>query len=77
MIRGHATRRRGGRVRWRRDPRVALSVVDLANHYRMAMLQRRVIEQPADESCRGVDPISFKSVGAPFPSRGRATACDS
>ena len=35
----------------RRDPRVALSVVDLANPYRVAMLQGRVVEKRADEGC--------------------------
>src|SRR3982750_1137247 len=35
----------------RRDPRVALSVVDLTNPYRLAMLQGRVIEERPDEAC--------------------------
>jgi hypothetical protein len=36
----------------RRDRRVALSVVDLDNPYRMAMLQGRVVEERPDEGCR-------------------------
>ena len=59
----------------RRDPRVALSVVDLANPYRMASLQGRVIEVRPDEGCRYMDPISFKYTGAPFPRRGPDRVC--
>ncbi len=59
----------------RRDSRVALSVVDLANPYRMAMLQGHVIEERPDEGCRYMDPISIKYTGAPFPSRGIDRLC--
>jgi PPOX class probable F420-dependent enzyme len=59
----------------RRDPRVALSVVDLENPYRMASLQGRVIEERPDEGCRYMDPISVKYTGAPFPSRGADRIC--
>jgi PPOX class probable F420-dependent enzyme len=59
----------------RRDPRVALSVADLANPYRMAMLQGRVVEERPDEGCRLMDPISIKYTGAPFPSRGPDRVC--
>jgi PPOX class probable F420-dependent enzyme len=69
----------------RRDPRVALSVVDhgeelragarFANPYRMAMLQGRVVEERGDEGCRYMDPISIKYTGAPFPSRGPDRVC--
>jgi PPOX class probable F420-dependent enzyme len=59
----------------RRDPRVALSVVDLDNPYRMAMLQGRVVEERPDEGCRYMDPISIKYTGAPFPSRGPDRVC--
>lgn len=59
----------------RRDPRVALSVVDLANPYRMAMLQGHVIEERPDEDCRYMDPISVKYTGAPFPGRGPDRVC--
>ena len=54
----------------RRDPRVAVSVVDSDNPYRMAAVQGRVIEEPADEGCRLMDPISIKYTGRPSPSRG-------
>ena len=59
----------------RRDPRVALSVIDRDNPYRMAALQGRVIEERPDESCRLMDPISIKYTGAPFPSRGPDRVC--
>ncbi len=59
----------------RRDRRVGMSVNDLANPYRMATLQGRVIEMRDDEDCRYMDPISFKYTNAPFPSRGRDRVC--
>jgi len=59
----------------RRDPRVALSVVDLENPYRMASLQGLVVEVRPDEGCRYMDPISFKYTNKPFPSRGPDRVC--
>lgn len=59
----------------RRDPRVALSVVDLENPYRMAALQGRVVEVRPDEGCRYMDPISYKYTNEPFPSRGPDRVC--
>jgi len=59
----------------RRDPRVALSVVDADNPYRMAALQGRVVEVRPDEGCRLMDPISMKYTGRPFPSRGADRVC--
>ena len=59
----------------RRDPRVAMSVLDSANPYRMAMLQGHVVEERDDEGCRYMDPISIKYTGAPFPSRGSDRTC--
>jgi len=59
----------------RRDPRVAMSVADLGNPYRMAALQGRAIEIRPDEGCRYMDPISVKYTGAPFPSRGADRVC--
>jgi len=59
----------------RRDPRVGLSVVDLANPYRMAALQGRVVEVRPDEDCRFMDPISMKYTSAPFPMRGPGRVC--
>jgi PPOX class probable F420-dependent enzyme len=59
----------------RRDPRVALSVTDVANPYRMAAIQGRVVEVRPDEGCRYMDPISVKYTNAPFPSRGSDRVC--
>jgi hypothetical protein len=59
----------------RHHPRIALSVVDLANPYRMAMLQGWVVEERPDEACRYMDPISIKYTGAPFPSPGPDRVC--
>src|ERR1700746_844534 len=39
----------------RRDPRVALSVTDLANPYRMAAIQGRVVDVRRDEGRRYMD----------------------
>jgi PPOX class probable F420-dependent enzyme len=58
-----------------RDPRVALSVTDLRNPYRMAAVQGRVVEVRPDEDCRYMDPIAYKYTGAPFPSRGPDRVC--
>jgi PPOX class probable F420-dependent enzyme len=59
----------------RREARVALSVIDRADPYRMAMLQGRVVQERPDEGCRYMDPISRKYTGAPFPSRGSDRVC--
>jgi hypothetical protein len=59
----------------RRDPRVALSVTDRSNPYRMAAIQGRVIEVRSDEDCRYMDPISIKYTSAPFPRRGPDRVC--
>ena len=59
----------------RRDPRVALSVTDLANPYRMAAVQGRVAEIRPDEDGSFMNPISVKYTGAPFPSRGPDRVC--
>jgi len=58
-----------------RDPRVALSVTDSNNPYRMAAIQGRVVEVRPDEGCRYMDQISYKYTGAPFPSRGPDRVC--
>jgi PPOX class probable F420-dependent enzyme len=58
-----------------RDPRVGISVVDLANPYRMAAVQGRVVEVLSDEDGRYMDPISLKYTSAPFPARGPGRVC--
>lgn len=52
-----------------REPRVALSVTDLANPYRMASVQGRVIEVRPDEDYRHMDLLAIKYTSARFPSR--------
>jgi PPOX class probable F420-dependent enzyme len=59
----------------RRDPRVALSVSDIADPYRMAAIQGSVVEVRPDNGCRYMDPISIKYTNAPFPSRGPDRVC--
>ena len=58
-----------------RDPRVALSVTDLTNPYRMAAVQGRVVDVRGDDDCGYMDPISVKYTGAPFPHRGPGRVC--
>jgi len=58
-----------------RDPRVALSVTDLENPYRMAAIQGRVVEVRPDEDCHYMDQLSHKYTGKPFPMRGPDRVC--
>jgi PPOX class probable F420-dependent enzyme len=54
----------------RRDPRVALSVVDRANPYRSAWLRGRVARViHGDEALEIIDRISDAYIGEPFPMR--------
>jgi PPOX class probable F420-dependent enzyme len=53
----------------RRDPRVALSVVDMEDPYAEAQLRGRVVERRPDGDFRGMDAISHKYTGRPFPFR--------
>ena len=54
----------------RRDPRVALSIVDFQNPYEEAQLRGRVVERRPDPDLRIMDPVSHKYTGKPFPMRG-------
>lgn len=58
-----------------RDPRVALSVTDLENPYRMAAIQGRVVEVRPDEDCQHMDRLSYKYTGKLFPVRGPGRVC--
>ena len=53
----------------RRDPRVALSIVDMDDPYSEAQLRGRVVERRPDPSLTVMDPISNKYTGKPFPMR--------
>jgi PPOX class probable F420-dependent enzyme len=54
----------------RRDPRVALSIVDFKDPYKEAQLRGRIVERRPDPDLAIMDPISQKYVGMPFPMRG-------
>ena len=56
----------------RRDPRVALSIVDFHDPYMEAQLRGRVVERRPDPELKIMDPISQKYIGKPFPMRGYA-----
>ena len=53
----------------RRDPRVALSIVDFADPYSEAQLRGRVVERRPDSALAGMDVISRKYTGKQFPWR--------
>ena len=53
----------------RRDPRVALSIVDFADPYREAQLRGRVVERRPDPTFTTKDITSHKYTGKPFPWR--------
>lgn len=53
----------------RRDSRVALSIVDMEDPYAEAQLRGRVVERRPDIDFRGMDAISHKYTGQPFPFR--------
>ena len=52
-----------------RDPRVAISVIDLEDPYREASLRGRVVERRHDTDFKYLDAISRKYVGKPYPYR--------
>ena len=56
----------------RRDPRVALSIVDSTNPYEEVQIRGRVIESRPDPDLKTMDPISHKYTGKPFPLRNYA-----
>lgn len=53
----------------RRDPRVALSVLDVADPYSQAYLRGRVVERRPDPEFRAKDEMSRKYIGQAFPWR--------
>lgn len=52
-----------------RDPRVALSVVDMQNPYEVAQMRGRVVEHRNDSDLVIMDAIAVKYTGQPFPWR--------
>lgn len=53
----------------RRDPRVALSIVNFDNPYEEVQIRGRVIERRPDPEFKILDAISHKYIGKPFPMR--------
>jgi PPOX class probable F420-dependent enzyme len=53
----------------RRDPRVALSIVDHDNPYEEVQIRGRVVERRPDPDLRIMDPVSHKYIGKAFPMR--------
>ena len=53
----------------RRDPRVALSIVDFEDPYSEVQLQGRIVERRPDPDLKIIDPISQKYTSKPFPMR--------
>jgi PPOX class probable F420-dependent enzyme len=53
----------------RRDPRISLSIADMDDPYMEAQLRGRVVERRPDGDFAGMDPISVKYTGKPFPMR--------
>jgi PPOX class probable F420-dependent enzyme len=53
----------------RRDPRVAISIIDFNNPYEEVQLRGRVVEFRKDSDFTIMDAISHKYIGKPFPFR--------
>src|SRR5262245_20227724 len=53
----------------KRDPRVAISIVDFSNPYEELQLRGRVVERRPDPDLKIMDPVSHKYIGKPFPMR--------
>jgi PPOX class probable F420-dependent enzyme len=53
----------------RRDPRVALSIIDFDDPYSEAQLRGRIIEHRPDSELKIIDSISQKYTSKPFPMR--------
>lgn len=53
----------------RRDPRIALSILDFHDPYKEAQLRGRVVDRRPDADFKHMDAISHKYTGKPFPFR--------
>jgi PPOX class probable F420-dependent enzyme len=56
----------------RRDPRLAISVVDFHNPYEELQIRGRVVEIRDDSKSEFLDTISHKYIGKPYPERDLA-----
>ena len=52
-----------------RDPRVAISIIALENPYEQVLIRGRVVEIRPDRELAGLDALSHKYLGRPFPRR--------
>ena len=55
----------------KRDPRVAIAMIDFDDPYTEIQLRGRVIEHRNDEDLKVLDATAAKYTGKPFPMRGR------
>jgi PPOX class probable F420-dependent enzyme len=53
----------------RRDPRVAISLVDFRDPYAEVQIRGHVVERRLDPDLKYLDPISVRYTGKPFPWR--------
>jgi len=58
----------------KRDPRIALSIVDFENPYEEAQIRGRVVQRRSDSDLGTLDSLSHKYTGNPFPMRDHAGA---
>jgi PPOX class probable F420-dependent enzyme len=56
----------------RRDPRLAISVIDFHNPYEELQIRGRVVEIRDDSKSEFLDTISHKYIGEPYPDRDLA-----
>lgn len=54
----------------KRDPRVAISIVDFTNPYEEVQIRGHIVNRRPDPDLKTIDPISQKYTGKPFPMRG-------
>lgn len=57
----------------KRDPRIALSIVDFNSPYEEVQIRGRVIERRPDPDLKVMDLVSHKYIGKPFPMREPGT----
>ncbi len=56
---------------WRRDPKVAISVVDREDDWRFLIIRGRVVEVRPDEGLAFIDKMSMRYTGQPYRMRDR------
>lgn len=56
---------------WRRDPKVAISVVDRDDDWRFLIIRGRVVDTRPDEGLAFIDKMSMRYTGQPYRMRDR------